>query len=992
MLKKRGNARESKVYPTRGTADQALIAFIFLKRGFDMFKNRLSQVMLVVLLIAVLFLLIVGCESDQSTKADETALENDDKEVMEDEPDKGPFLKKTETVLFEGDIRDGTALGWNLDPGWDVISENGEHFLEGKGHGFARPQADGWSNYTVIFKFKLLEDSIHINFRETLTAGHIRYFAALHQGGLSLEKQITTDFFNLVEARMPVDLNRWYDFKAVLDENNIKIYLDEALVIDYMDQDMPINMGIFSLETHDNTVVHVSDVRVNGTKMVQRAEWEKKGGPSGGLGYDVRIQPDNKNTMFVTDDPSGVNKSYDGGETWVQRNDGITTRSGASGDGIPVFCLTIDSGNPHIIWAGMQGMRGIFKSKDNGETWQKKDNGIIEWDEITFRGFGIHPYNSDIVLAGAEIATGIMGEYFEKVEGKIYKTEDGGDNWHPVWEGGSLARTIIFDPNNPDIVYASTGIFDREAYNETGTGVLKSTDGGNSWKEINNGFENLFIGFLEMHPDNPEILFAAVGNHTHSEGNGIYRTTDGGASWIKVLPSASSTDYEDSIRMTVVTISPSDPNIVYAGDGETGFYRSNDGGDSWTRHGGREGGGYGPEGVRAGIPISAVVHPHDSKTVFINNYNGGVIKSTDGGRTWANCSTGYTGADLRGIVQDSTNPDNVFVIGRSGPFRSHDGGYTWEGMAYEPANFPEWYTIAINPGNQQELLISDEFDGHLVKSTDGGKNWRIVYRHTFAGDLGHGFKTIAYAPSDPDIVYAGMRAELRVIHGDFPPRPSFGIYRSEDGGLSWKEANGGLEETGKNINAIAVHPDNHDIVYAATWQDGIYKTTDGGRNWFTVNNGLYSLDVRSLTIDPSNPEIIYAGLGEGVGIFKSINGGELWEPVNLGISVFCPSFLLRVGEVQPGFSLEIPKRFFSSEYYSIPWSSIESIVIDPLDSKRLFAADQNQGVYLSEDGGQSWFPINAGLSMRAVSALSLSGNGRVLYAATSGGGVYKLEF
>jgi len=90
-------------------------------------------------------------------------------------------------------------------------------------------------------------------------------------------------------------------------------------------------------------------------------------------------------------------------------------------------------------------------------------------------------------------------------------------------------------------------------------------------------------------------------------------------------------------------------------------------------------------------------------------------------------------------------------------------------------------------------------------------------------------------------------------------------------------------------------------------------------------------------------------------------------------------------------SLEKPKRVIAGDYYSIPWTSIGSIVIDSSDTELLYAADLYLGVYLSADGGLSWAPINEGLSTKAVSALALSADGRILYAATSGEGVFKLR-
>jgi photosystem II stability/assembly factor-like uncharacterized protein len=117
--------------------------------------------------------------------------------------------------------------------------------------------------------------------------------------------------------------------------------------------------------------------------------------------------------MFVTDAWSGVNMSTDGGKTWFASNEGITARTGPSGDAIPVFSLTIDSNDPNIIWAGTQGMRGIYKSTDGGRTWVRKDRGVVEEERISSRGFTTMPGDSDIVFAQTEIATlpGRAGRY-----------------------------------------------------------------------------------------------------------------------------------------------------------------------------------------------------------------------------------------------------------------------------------------------------------------------------------------------------------------------------------------------------------------------------------------------------------------------------------------------------------------------------------------------------------------------------------------------------
>jgi photosystem II stability/assembly factor-like uncharacterized protein len=900
------------------------------------------------------------------------------------------------TTLFQDDFEDGDANDWQVGRGWAVETEGGNHLFSGTGRNTTAILTPGhdWSDYRLKVRVKLLDNAAHygetqVSYRQSDNG---RYVVALWSGGLVLIRKRLGSGQELASDGIPHAFNTWQDLEIEGVGGRIRVYVNDALRLDVTDGD-PLRYGRVALSVVDDSHVHFDDIRVVGEPPPAPPPgytWTRTGGPSGGLGYDVRIHPTNKQIMFVTDNPSGVNKSTDGGNTWVQRNEGIATRSGPSLDGVPVFSLTIDPNNADIVWAGTQYARGVYKSVDGGESWTRKDNGIAEGNELSVRNFGIRPGNSNVVFAGVEITTGVMGVEFDKARGKIYKTVDGGESWRCVWEGDSLVRFVLFDPSNPNVLYASTGIFDREAYNDVGVGVLKSTDGGETWFQINNGIPeaegNRFVGFLEMHPTNPQILFAAAGMGTRR--GGVFRTTDGGASWQKVLSGE---------VMTVVTFSPSNPNVVYAGSGGA-FYRSDDGGNNWQRFSKQEGGSYwGPPGVNAGFPISAVVDPDAPYTVFANNYNGGNFKSTDGGRSWANASEGYTGAHLHDIAVAAGNPAVVYTVGRSGPFRSYRGGEEWTGIAFAPALESEWAAVALHPADRRQVLVSDEFNGLLWKSTDGGNSWRTVFNHPEAGDpcplveCRHGFRSIAYAPLNPNIVYAGMSRSRRTVdYGEFPG-PSFGMFKSTDGGETWTEINNGLKTALINIHRIAVHPTNPDIVYIGTWKDGVFKTTDGGASWALKNNGLASADVRSLAIDPQNPEVLYAGLGEGAGVFKSTDGGELWSAANTGIDLVCPSYLLPIGRVQQGVSLEPPpRRFVGTDYYVVPWTSIWDIAIDPSDPQTLYAADHASGVYLSTDGGAAWTPINEGLSTRAVTALAISSDGKVLYAATEGEGVFRL--
>jgi hypothetical protein len=226
--------------------------------------------------------------------------------------------------------------------------------------------------------------------------------------------------------------------------------------------------------------------------------WVRTGGPLGGLGYDIRMHPGNPDLMYVTDAQAGPHRSVNGGQTWLPINQGIVDRSGGSGDSIPVFSLTIDPNVPDILWAGLQGITGIYRSANGGESWEKRVNGIIEPEGLTIRSVTVQPGSSQVVYAGGEITSGawagvnMPGKEFDRVQGVVYKSIDAGLNWQVILRAQNLVRYVLIDPTDVNILYAATGIFDREASNSDpttntagGVGILKSTDGGASWAPVN---------------------------------------------------------------------------------------------------------------------------------------------------------------------------------------------------------------------------------------------------------------------------------------------------------------------------------------------------------------------------------------------------------------------------------------------------------------------------------------------------------------------------
>jgi photosystem II stability/assembly factor-like uncharacterized protein len=689
--------------------------------------------------------------------------------------------------------------------------------------------------------------------------------------------------------------------------------------------------------------------------QIPESAWVRLGGPLGGLGYDVRMRPDNPDTMYVTDAFAGVFVSTDGGANWVPSVEGITARSGETGDAIPIFSLTIDPNDHNILWAGTQNVRGIFKSVDGGQSWSERVEGIVERDGITFRGFTVDPTDSETVYAAAEISSWAWagqerpGREFDRVQGVVYRTTDGGTHWDPIWRGDNLARYIWIDPRDTDVIYVSTGFFDREAANSVpssrtpgGEGVVKSTDGGRSWSGANDGLENLYVGSLFMHPSNPDLLLAGTGNNQYYDHAGIYLSTDGGVSWHQV---GAAGDVINSVEFA-----RSDPAIAYAAS-NAAVYRSTDEGRTWTMASGGGAAGWGAPGVRAGFPVDLEVDPRDPNRLFANNYGGGNFLSVDGGRTWSVASTGYSGAQVRDVAVDPSDSASVYAAARSGLFSSADGGLHWDGMAREPVRLLEWNGIAVDPDDPDHLLALSNWDGVLAESADRGRTW-VVRTHTREGE---GFRSIAFAPGNPQVVYAGTGAFFSA--GTFDDgRSASGVLASSDGGRSWSEANDDVSRNAQ-IADLAVDPRDERRVFAASTTEGLLLTVEGGSSWEQLADGLPPRGARAVALDPSSPDTVFVGFAGG-GAFRSNDGGLSWQRLFIGPN---------------------------------PEGSISAIVIDPTNPNRVYAADVATGVSRSEDGGETWFAIDQGLAIRAVTSLAISMDGAHLYAGTEGGGVFRLD-
>ncbi|MHC4065538.1 MAG: WD40/YVTN/BNR-like repeat-containing protein, partial [Planctomycetota bacterium] len=683
------------------------------------------------------------------------------------------------------------------------------------------------------------------------------------------------------------------------------------------------------------------------------ADWTRCGGPLGGLGYDVRMHPGSSDTMFVTDSFAGAFKSIDSGQSWYPINTGIDIFGGLSGDAIKVFCLTIDPNDPNIVWCGIQDYRGLFKSTDGGETWTEKTNGIVETEGLSFRGITIQPGNSDIVYAAAEVSSSIWngslihGWEWDKTKGVVYKTFDGGENWFDIWRGDNLARYIWINPSNTDVLYASTGFFDREAANcdtstgfSGGAGIIKSIDAGQTWLQKNNGLTSLYIPSLSMHPTNPDILLAGSSNgRWDADSAGVFLTINGAESWTRVLAHGAQS----------VEFALSNPDTAYAGNGSAVFL-SIDGGHSWFEKTPKLG-LWGPPGVEAGQPVDFQVDPDDASRIFTNNYGGGNFLSVDAGSTWTVASQGYTGAHVRDIAVAPDDPARVYAAARTGIFRSQNWGVSWSGRNFLPALENEWNVVTVDPRNPLLLLGSGNKTVTMFASYDGAETWMAVGPQL--PEHIH-WRCITFAPADSNLVYAGTGATLTISQFESSV-PAQGIYKSVDRGETWVTANDTTSDTAHVADISVV---DSVVVYAATTNLGVLKTIDGGGNWTVRNQDLPGNPaVLSIGVDPADTSHVLAGL-QAAGLYVSFNGALTWESVPVGLPA-------------------------EAEVSAILFSSVDPAVV--------WMGDRRSGVYRSIDGGGTWVKVNYGLRTRAVNALALSADNQTLYAGTEGEGVFRLD-
>ncbi|MFI5303179.1 MAG: WD40/YVTN/BNR-like repeat-containing protein [Nitrospiria bacterium] len=302
-----------------------------------------------------------------------------------------------------------------------------------------------------------------------------------------------------------------------------------------------------------------------------------------------------------------------------------------------VFTIAINPSNTDIMYLAT--MKGVYKSRDGGETWEFRSQGLGDAHVLSL---GIDPLSSSTVYAGT------FGD-------AIYKTQDGGQQWYPANIGlkghVSVVNGFAFYPKDPRIIFTATTV-----------GVFKSPDEGKEWIEKVGTMESVYAVSLQFDPHNSNLLFVGTSG-------GMYKSGDLGENWDKKNDGLIKDEVGSAMSLGVnsILMNPNLVNDILVGT-TAGIYRSHDGGEHWSKIN---------KGIGSRFVIGLVINENDGKTVYAGT-DQGIFKSVDGGESWVPKNTGLDAKVVRSIALNKSKPEYLFAGTQNGLYKSTNGGENWK--------------------------------------------------------------------------------------------------------------------------------------------------------------------------------------------------------------------------------------------------------------------------------------------------------------------------
>lgn len=561
------------------------------------------------------------------------------------------------------------------------------------------------------------------------------------------------------------------------------------------------------------------------------------------------------------------------------------------------------------------------------------------YSALEFRNIG--PFRGGRSAAVAGVSGKPMLYYFGATGGGVWKTTDGGQSWENISDGyfgGSIGAVAVSEWDN-NVIYVGGGEKTVRGNVSHGYGMWKSTDAGKTW--MPSGLENTYhISRIRIHPKNPDLLYAAVmGNlYRDTEERGVYRSKDGGETWERILFANAGAGAVDLI------LDPSNPRIIYAstwkirrtpyslssgGEGSA-LWKSTDGGDTWTDITNNEGLPGGTMGI-----IGVTVSPANPDRVWaiIENEDGGVFRSEDGGESWSRINSDRS---LRQrawyytrIYADPQNEDMVYVLNVRF-WRSKDGGKTYQSISTPHGDH---HDLWIAPEDTDRMVIGD--DGGAQVTFSAGVNWSTYHNQPTSQ-----FYRITTDNHFPYRVLGAQQdnSTVRILSR------SGGSSITED---HWERTAGG--ESG----FLAPHPNYPDIVYGGSYGGYLQRYNHETQESRTINvwpdnpMGAGAEDMRirfqwnfPIFFSPHDPGVLYT---TGNQLFKTTNEGQTWVPISPDLTRNDPNTLGPSGG-------PITKDNTGVEYYATIFAAVES-----QHEQGVFWVGSDDGlIHMSRDGGENW--------------------------------------
>jgi photosystem II stability/assembly factor-like uncharacterized protein len=696
---------------------------------------------------------------------------------------------------------------------------------------------------------------------------------------------------------------------------------------------------------------------------LESLHWRSIGPHRGGRTRAVAGVPSQPNVFYIGVCNGGVWKTNDYGTTWTPIFDDQPTGS--------IGAIAVAPSAPNVIYVGSgEGLHrpdlsvgdGIYKSADAGKTW--KHLGLRDGQQIP--QIAVNPRDANTVLAA------VAGHpYGPNKERGVYRSTDGGETFQKVLPAGQSgsggageeenvgASDVLIDPANPEIVYATLweareGPWENGAWNGSGGGIFKSSDGGKTFQQLAGGLpRDIIQAHIALAESNPKRLMASVASKPNSVG--LYRSDDAGATWVQITTDARPAGRIGGGDLSVPRFNPKDADTILVTSTVT--WKSSDGGKTWS----------GFRGAPGGDDYQNVwINPNNPQTLILTSDQGAIV-TVNGGETWSSWYNQPT-AQMYHVNADNAFPYRLC----SGQQESGSACISSRGDDGE-ITMREWHPVAAE---EYGYVVPDPLDPDIVY---GGKLTRYDRKTGQAQNItpkafrAQDFRMlrtepVVFSPVDPHVLYFATNT----------------LWKTTNGGQSWQQISPDLTRAtfevpanvGKYRNEETAKPVQRGVIYSVAPSpleiNRIWAGTDDGRIHLTTDGGAHWTEITPPGMTPfQKVSIIEASHFDRQSAYAAIN-------------------TLRLDDLRPHIlRTRDAGKTWTEIVNGIPANeNVNAVREDPERRGLLFAATE-RAVYVSLDDGGHWQSLR--LNMAASSVRDVIIKDDDLIAATHGRGFWIMD-